>query len=232
MNDLTPFDYATLGSNEQVIRGIAKRIASTVRTLAASVFAIGRELRLARNLIGDDFPQWVASEFGFSERTVRNYCRVSEQLGDYEDRMSSIPPSTLYILAGECVPPEAIETAIVRTEAGEKVTASDAKEIIAESLDYVETEAGEAEEDDPNDEDRGPESDEWMDDPPKNIPASNAAPKPNTSPLWAEAARCIDRAWEIYKTHAQDCDESAEVLAALERAEECHGYYVRNVEAT
>jgi hypothetical protein len=225
MNDLTPFDYATLGSNEQVIRGIAKRIASTVRTLAASVFAIGRELRLARNLIGDDFPQWVAAEFGFSERTVRNYCRVSEQLGDYEDRMSSIPPSTLYILAGECVPPEAIETAIARTEAGEKVTASDAKEIIADSLDY---EAPELPDDEADPESVG------FDEPTNGIcepAASNAAPRPNTSPLWAEAARCIDRAWEIYKTHAQDCDESAEVIAALERAEECHGYYVRNVEA-
>lgn len=217
MNDLTPFDYATLGSNEQVIRGIAKRIASTVRTLAASVFAIGRELRLARNLIGDDFPQWVAAEFGFSERTVRNYCRVSEQLGDYEDRMSSIPPSTLYLLAGECVPPEAIETVIARTEAGEKVTAEDAKEIIAESLDYAPTES---------DSDEEPEPDE-----PEPVAALNAVPKPNISPVWNEAACCIARVLDIYEKYAQQCLESADNIATAKILLRNHEYYVRNVEA-
>lgn len=226
MNDLTPFDYATLGSNEQVVRGIAKRIASTVRTLAASVFAIGRELRLARNLIGDDFPQWVAAEFGFSERTVRNYCRVSEQLGDYEDRMSSIPPSTLYILAGECVPPEAIETVIARTEVGEKVTASDAKEIIADSLDYEAPESP--------DDDAEPESVKF-DEPTNGIrepAASNAAPKPNIAPIWREIEKHIDAASNLFTAHAADCDEAWEVKRSLEFALERFSYYVRNVEAT
>lgn len=61
-------------------------------------------------------------------------------------------------------------------------------------------------------------------------PAKSQAPKPNTSPLWDEAGRCIDRALEIYRKHAQECDESADVIADLERAEERHRYYVNGVE--
>lgn len=225
-NDLTTFDYGTLGSNEQVLRGIAKRIASTVRTLAASVFAIGRELRLARNLIGDDFPQWVAAEFGFSERTVRNYCRVSEQLGDYEDRMSSIPPSTLYILAGECVPPEAIETVIARTEAGEHIDRATAKEIIEESKDFVETVS--------TDEDEAESESIEFDEPTNGIrepAASNAAPKPTVAPIWREIEKHIDAASNLFAAHAESCDEALEVKQALEFAAERFSYYVRNVEA-
>ncbi len=188
----TAFDYAQLAHNEPVVRGIATRINSTMRTLATSVFAIGRELSLARKLTGDRFYEWADSEFGFKERSIRNYCRVYEQLGDYEDRMSTIPPSTLYLLAGECVPPEAIETVIARTEAGEKVTADDAKEIIADSLDYVETEPESSEDDDENDEDRGPEFDEWMDGPPEPVAASNAG-KPTIAPIFSEISRDIER---------------------------------------
>lgn len=221
MTNLAPFDYATLSHNEEVVRGIVKRINTKVRTLAESVFAIGRELSLARKLIGDRFYEWADAEFGFKERSIRNYCRVYEQLGDYEDRMTTMPPSTLYLLAGECVPPEAIETAIARAESGEKVTASDAKEIIAESLDYVETVSDEPDE---------------PDDQPEQPAASNAGkaskPKPNTSPLWDEVGRCIERALEIYRKHAQECDEAADVIADLERTQERHTYYVKGVETT
>jgi hypothetical protein len=64
----------------------------------------------------------------------------------------------------------------------------------------------------------------------KRKPSKPSAPKPNTSPLWDEVGRCIDRALEIYRKYAQECDESADVIADLERSQERHGYYVRGIE--
>jgi len=57
-----------------------------------------------------------------------------------------------------------------------------------------------------------------------------APPKPNVSPLWDEVGRCIDRALEIYKRHAQEGDDTDRVIHLLEEAEEAHRYYVREVE--
>jgi hypothetical protein len=225
MNELTPFDYATLGPTAESVRMIAKSIASRIRTTAGAIIAIGRELRSAKGILGAEvFGQWVAAEFGFSERTVRNYVAVANQLGEYEDRIGSIPASTLYLLASQSVPQEAIETVIARTEAGETVGRDEAKEIIADSLDYVPTESPDEE-----------EADDPQEDEPVNTTATVAAPrpskpKPNASPLWGEAGRCIERALEIYRKHAQECDEAADVITDLERSQERHDYYVRGIE--
>jgi predicted transcriptional regulator len=232
--ELTAFDYAPLGNSAETVKAIAKSINQKMRATAASIIAIGRELRTARGILGVSvFGHWIEAEFGFTDRTARNYIAVAQRLGQYEDRISTIPPATLYVLAAKSVPEEAIETVIARTEAGETVSREEAREIIDESRDTPETVAEADEEDD----EQGVEFDEptnGIRDPakPKSETVSNrSTPKPNIATHWAEASRHLEAFLGIYEKYAQQGYESADIIATTKILGKSHEYYVRNVEA-
>jgi hypothetical protein len=226
----TAFDYAPLGNSAETVKAIAKSINQKMRTTAGAIIAIGRELRTAKGILGASvFGHWIEAEFGFTDRTARNYIAVVTQLGEYEDRISSIPASTLYLLASQSVPQEAIETVIARTEAGETVTREEAREIIADSKDYAETVSTDEADDEPD------QPDIEFDEPTNGVrdPAEfkSSAPKPNVATIWREIEKHIDAASNLFTAHARDCDEAFDVKRLLEDAAEKFGYYVRNVEA-
>jgi hypothetical protein len=217
--ELTIFDYDQLGPTAETVRMIAKNITNRMRNTLAGFIAIGRELKSARGLLKGQFADWLHAEFTFSERTALNYINLSDLYGEYEDRISGFPIGTLYLLAAKSCPEQAIEAAIARKDAGEKVTPADARELIDETSDANATVA-EVDVDASEDE---------ADEPEPRKPAA-AKPKPNVSPLWDEVSRALDRCLEIYKRHGQECFETEDTIRALEHAEEKHRYYVREVE--
>jgi hypothetical protein len=222
-NELTTFDYDQLGSMADTVRSIAKSITGRMKTTLIGLIAIGRELKSARGLLKGQFTEWLDAEFTFSERTALNYINLSDLYGKYEDQISGIPIGTLYLLAAKSCPEQAIEAAIARKDAGEKVTPQDARELIDETS---ETNATVAEVDvDASEDEAEPEQERAT---PTRKPT---APKPNISPLWDEAGRCIERAMNIYRKHAQEGDDTDRVIRLLEETEEAHRYYVREVEA-
>jgi hypothetical protein len=216
--ELTIFDYDQLGPTAETVRMIAKNITNRMRNTLAGFIAIGRELKSARGLLKGQFADWLHAEFTFSERTALNYINLSDLYGEYEDRISGFPIGTLYLLAAKSCPEQAIEAAIARKDAGEKVTPQDARELIDETS---ETNATVAEVDVDASEDEA-------DEPEPRKPA--AAPKPNISPIWKQAGDAIEKALNIYRDHAQDGDDTDRVIQLLTDAEQAHRYYVREVE--
>jgi hypothetical protein len=103
--------------------------------VAEGLVEIGFRLTEAKELVGHgNWLLWLERNFRWTERTAQRYMSVYELVAKY-DIMSDLdlPMTTLVQLAAPSTPPEAIETVAERTEAGEKLTGADVKDIIDEA---------------------------------------------------------------------------------------------------
>lgn len=128
------YDYAPLeaGVAEQA-RDAARRIRESMQRSLQDIIAVGTDLLLVKsNLPHGQFLKWLNAEFGWTERTARNLMTVAERFGKSE--MISdlhIQPTAAYLLAAPSTPDEARQTAVERAQAGERITAAVAKDIVA-----------------------------------------------------------------------------------------------------
>jgi hypothetical protein len=79
------------------------------------------------------FLNWVRAEFGWSERTAENFMSVAERFKSANFADLPIAPSAAYLLASPSVPDEAREVAVEKAEAGQEITFTAAKEIVAQA---------------------------------------------------------------------------------------------------
>ena len=79
------------------------------------------------------FGPWLKAEFGWGERTAQNFMSVAERFKFAKIADLPIQPSAAYMLAAPAVPDEARQVAIEKAEAGEEITFTTAKEIVAEA---------------------------------------------------------------------------------------------------
>lgn len=130
------FNYDTLETKvAEKVRSSADRIREKVKKTLESIVEVGTELLAVKEALAHgQFRPWLKAEFGWGERMARNFMSVAEQFGK-SAKFADLPiqPSAAYMLAAPAVPDEARKVAIEKAEAGEEITFSTAKEIVAEA---------------------------------------------------------------------------------------------------
>jgi hypothetical protein len=118
------------------VRSSAQRVRDKVKRTIEDIIEVGKDLLAVREALPHgQFSPWLAAEFGWTERTARNFMAVAERFGTKTEMISdlTIQPTAAYLLAAPSAPDEAREAAIERAEAGEQITTAVAKEILAET---------------------------------------------------------------------------------------------------
>ena len=116
------------------LRLAADRIRQKVKQTTDDIIAIGKDiLGVKEALPHGQFGHWLDTEFGWTERTARNFMAVAERFGPKSEMISDlkIAPTAAYLLAAPSASDEARQAAIERFEAGETITSHVAKEILA-----------------------------------------------------------------------------------------------------
>jgi hypothetical protein len=130
------FDYSPLeAKTAEKVQASAERIREAVKRTIEDIIAVGAELlSVKEKLPHGQFGPWLRAEFGWTERTARNFMAVAEQFGPKTEMISDlqIEPTAAYLLAAPSAPDEAREAAVERAQAGERITARVAKKILAE----------------------------------------------------------------------------------------------------
>ena len=134
------YDYDQLPeATRESVRRSAITIKPRLKRAAEDLFVIGRELQLVKDrLPHGSYTDWLDIEFGLSERMAQRFVSVSERLGVKSDKLSVLPPSTLYLLAAPSTPDEAIQAVERRLEAGECIRVAMVREMITEARRRVE----------------------------------------------------------------------------------------------
>lgn len=104
------YDYSTVPEeHREALRRSALTIKPRLKRAAEDLFVIGRELMAVKvRLPHGTYTNWLDVEFGLSDRMAQRFMNVSERLGPKSDKLSVLPPSTLYLLAAPSTPDEAI----------------------------------------------------------------------------------------------------------------------------
>lgn len=125
---LIPDTEIKLAEHAAVIRALGKRV-------VRDVIEIGGRLTECKRIAGHgNWLPWLDREFGWNERTARNFMQAhelafkSEKFADLE-----LPVSALYLLAAPSTPDEARDVVLNRVANGETLTHDAVKQMIAEA---------------------------------------------------------------------------------------------------
>jgi hypothetical protein len=130
-DDIVTFDYGQLSGDDWVF---VQNAADTIHQIRGqAIWQIGEQLagvkaRLDYGLYGE----WLAKEFGWSDRTARLYVQVYEAFGsaeNFSEVSRRIDRSAQYLLSAPSVPGSARDEALARAEAGERITHRAAQKI-------------------------------------------------------------------------------------------------------
>lgn len=116
------YDYRRLPAEQ---RSLAEQAARTIkprlRRAAEDLFVIGAALNgVKAELEHGRFGEWLAVEFGLSQRMAQHFMNVATRLQAKSEKFSLLPPSTLYLLAAPTTPDAAIRTVEERLDAGDR----------------------------------------------------------------------------------------------------------------
>ncbi len=125
------FDYDSLDITDVVfVQQQTGAIQLLMKRSAEEIVEIGQRLVEVKKRLGHGrFGAWLEAEFDWTERTARQFMRVSEVFKSEKFSDLKFAPSALYLLAAPSTPESAKEEAITRAEAGEPITHKTAKEI-------------------------------------------------------------------------------------------------------
>lgn len=131
------FDYSPLETVVATqLQETAARIRERLKKTVEDIIEVGNDLLAVKEALPHgQFGPWLKAEFGWGERTAQNFMSVAERFGVKTEIIAdlTIQPTAAYLLAAPSVPDEARQVAFKRAEAGEKITTSVAKEILAET---------------------------------------------------------------------------------------------------
>jgi hypothetical protein len=129
------FNYDLLETKvAEKVRSSADRIRERVKKTVEDIIEVGNDLLAVKDALEHgQFGLWLKAEFGWSERTAQNFMSVAERFNSAKFAELPIQPSAAYLLAAPAVPDEARQVAIEKAEAGEEITFTTAKEIVAEA---------------------------------------------------------------------------------------------------
>lgn len=118
------YDYSTVAETyREAVRRAALVIKPRLKRAAEDIFVIGKELNATKALLPHgEYTKWLDVEFGLSDRMAQRFVNVYERLGVKSDKLSDLPPSTLYLLAAPSTPDEAIQAVEQQLDAGERIS--------------------------------------------------------------------------------------------------------------
>jgi|GEM_PF-3417516 len=115
------YDYSRIEdeSARERVRRAAVQIKPRLKRAAEDLFVIGQELVSIKEYLGHgEWGEWLATEFGLSDRMARNFMNVSLRLGSKTEKFSVLPVSALYELAAPSTSPEVIQQVEGKIEIG------------------------------------------------------------------------------------------------------------------
>lgn len=115
------YDYSRVEDEtvRERLRQAAVQIKPRLKRAAEDLFVIGQELVTIKEYLGHgEWGEWLATEFGLSDRMARNFMNVAIRLGDKTEKFSVLPVSALYELAAPSTTPEVIEQVEGEIETG------------------------------------------------------------------------------------------------------------------
>lgn len=131
---LDRLDYSALEAEIiQQVQASAERIRQMVKRTLEVLILVGEELRAVKQALPHGgFGPWLRAEFGWTERTARNFMIVAERFGPKSEMISDlrIDPTAAYLLAAPSAPEEASAFAVQRAQNGERITVAAAKQIL------------------------------------------------------------------------------------------------------
>jgi hypothetical protein len=119
----------------RILRAHARHIQRLGRRAIGDVVEIGRRLTDAKRRLGHGrFLVWLATEFGWSERTAEHFMRVYDLHGKFANFADlDVPLSALYLLAALSTPDKALFAIAERAGTGAGLSLVEVREIIANS---------------------------------------------------------------------------------------------------
>jgi phage N-6-adenine-methyltransferase len=132
MSNQLAFGYQALDTETRIIvQQRTSEIKTLMRRTAQDIIDIGQKLIEVKARLGyGNFGAWLQAEFGWSDRTARQFMMVSEQFKSENFADLNFAPSALYLLASPSTPETARAEAIERANNGESITHGTAKQIV------------------------------------------------------------------------------------------------------
>lgn len=129
---ISSFNYSSLqGTTADWLRGKTDRLRGYLTLTAGIAVKIGIELQAVKGRIEKGkFREWVRSELPWSSTQVKRFMRIARVFGDAK-QIELYCPSALYVLCDNTAPIQARMAAIEIVEAGQKVTHTKARELVA-----------------------------------------------------------------------------------------------------
>jgi hypothetical protein len=129
------YDYEQLPeAHREQIKRSALTIKPRLKRAAEDIFVIGRELSaIKENFPHGEYGRWLDIEFGLSDRMAQRFVNVYARLGFKSDKLSVLPPSTLYLLSAKSTPDTVIEDIEKQIDAGERLSVAYVEQTIAEA---------------------------------------------------------------------------------------------------
>lgn len=125
------FDYQVVADVADETRAIAARIRER---LDRSIIETGRDLLAAKAMLEHGmFGQWISAEFGWTDRTARNFMSAAQLADSKSEIISVLPAAAIYKLAAPSTPEEVKDRIISRLEAGERLSAREVSDTVAEA---------------------------------------------------------------------------------------------------
>jgi hypothetical protein len=127
------FDYASLQPETRAaVQRYTVEIKALMKRAAQDIIEIGQRLiEVKARLEHGHFGIWLAAEFDWSDQTALNFMNVARRFASIPNGLE-FAPRALYLLAAPSTPEAARQEAIERAEAGEEISYSAAREIVAE----------------------------------------------------------------------------------------------------
>lgn len=128
------FDYDQLDPDIRTdVEAAGHRIHELERRTSESIVEIGQHLiRVKQQLPHGAFLPWLTAEFGWSDRTARNFMQVAEVFGGKSEIISDFAPTALIALASPSTPEDVRIDLTHLAAIGQKVTVADVKHAIEE----------------------------------------------------------------------------------------------------
>jgi hypothetical protein len=131
------FDYGALESDKaQIIRAVAMEIKSSTGRQLKEIIATGAALMRVKDVIPHgEFGKWLATEFGWSERTAQNYMRVADEFGENPQRVADLPLRCVYLISATSTPESARDQVLELIKNGDRPTERQIYDIVRGRID-------------------------------------------------------------------------------------------------
>jgi len=132
------FDYTDISSEDaECLRDAAAQIRSWRKQTIRVMIGTGVNLLAAKEMLGHGrFTAWLQAEFGWADRTARNYMAAAEAFRDKTEIISDLPATVVYQLASPSVPSAARDAVVSRLREDRHVPLTAIRDIVADAKEH------------------------------------------------------------------------------------------------